>query len=64
VKQTAFIVMAVVGICGTLLMVSQLVMACIFAEFGRVFVYLVLAILCVELTVVSIMKFVKRRREN
>ena len=63
-KQVAFTVMAIIGILGTVLSVSQFVMACNFAEFGRVIVYFILAVLCIELAVASIIKLVKDHKAN
>ena len=63
-KKVAFIVLAVVGTFGALLSISQFVMACLFAELGRVVVYFIFAILCVELTAFSVVKLIKDHKAN
>ena len=61
-KSVIYVVFAVIGVLGVLLSFSQLVVAIIFSELGRVLLYLILTVLFTELAVMMILKLVKERK--
>ena len=58
-KRAIFVVLAVIGVLGVLLSISQFIVAIVFGELGRVLLYFILAALCAELAIVTILKLVK-----
>lgn len=55
-KRMVFLLFALIGIAGTVLSAIMLISAIRFYELGRVVLYSVTAIICLEMTVLSLMK--------
>jgi len=55
-KRLVFLLLALVGIAGIVLSAIMLISAIRFYELGRVVLYSVTAIICLEMTVLSLMK--------
>ena len=58
-KKTLFQLLALVGAIGLIVSIVMLVSAIKFGEIGRVVVYFVLGVLCLELTVWAAVKYKK-----
>lgn len=59
-NKTLYIILAAIGILGLFLSLWQFVVSFVFMEFGRVLFYFILAALCIELSVYSVIKIVKK----
>ncbi len=55
-KRLVFILLGLIGIVGMVLSVIMFISAIRFHEIGRVILYLVTAVVCLEMTVLSLMK--------
>lgn len=55
-KRLVSILLGIIGLAGTVLSVIMLVSAIRFSELGRVVLYLVTAVVCLEMTILAFMK--------
>ncbi len=55
-KRVVFVLLGIIGLAGTVLSAIMFVSAIRFSELGRVVLYLVTAVVCMEMTVLSFMK--------
>ena len=62
-KRFLFILLALIGIVGAILSAILFVSAMLFGELGRVILYLVTTIVCVEMTVLAAMRAFPRKEQ-
>lgn len=63
-RKCLFLLMALVGVCITVVCGVQLVMAARFQEYGRVIVYLILLLLAGELAGYGLFGFFSRKKDK
>lgn len=61
-KNIINILLAVVGICGTVFALIMFIMAIAFGELGRVIFYFIISILFIELSVWAILRLIRSRK--
>lgn len=62
-KRLAFLLIGLIGIAGAVLSVVMLVSAIQFKELGRVILYLVTTVVCVEMTILSFLKAFPKKEQ-